>query len=98
MREQLPNCALDQRLARSIFDAISSGKPQDSLALEKLTVEITDDGQFATADFPTQLMDVLLHRGRSWQITRNIRDDRRHEILVEQTQPFRADLLHYQKD
>jgi hypothetical protein len=43
MREQLINCAIDAKLARSIFYAISAGKPPShiSLLLKELKIEFT---------------------------------------------------------
>lgn len=93
MREQLINCAFDKTLAQSIFDAISSGKPQISLPLEELTVRITDPEDFRLWDYPMSLVCVLFHMCRPWRVTRNVRDDRRHEIQAEQTVPMPGQLL-----
>lgn len=93
MREQLINCAFDKILARSIFDAISSGKPQVSLPLEELTIKITDVGQFGMVDCPAHFVSVLFHLCRPWRVSRNIRDDRRHEIQIEETEPIPSQLL-----
>jgi hypothetical protein len=93
MREQLINCAFDKILARSVFDIISSGKPQQSLPLEELTVKITDAGDFGMVDCPAHFISVLFHLCRPWRITRSIRDDRRHEIQIEETEQIPSQLL-----
>jgi hypothetical protein len=92
MRERLINGAFDGILARSIFEIISSGKPQISLPLEELNVKITDAGDFGMVSCPTHFLSVLFHLCRPWRITRGIRDDCRHEIQVEVTEPVPSQL------
>ncbi|KAJ5465168.1 uncharacterized protein N7458_000854 [Penicillium daleae] len=92
MRERLINGAFDGILARSIFEIISSGKPQISLPLEELNVKITDAGNFGMVSCPTHFLSVLFHLCRPWRITRGIRDDCRHEIQVEVTEPVPSQL------
>ncbi|KAJ5364251.1 uncharacterized protein N7496_009964 [Penicillium cataractarum] len=84
MHEQLINCALDKILAKSIFDTISSEKPQVSLPLEELALKITNVGHFGMVDCPAHFLYVLFHLCRPWRDTRNIRDDCRHEIRIEE--------------
>ncbi|KAI1828773.1 hypothetical protein CBS147337_10421 [Penicillium roqueforti] len=94
MREQLINCAIDKTLARSIFDAISSGKPQISLPLEVLALKVTDAREIiGMVDRPAHFVSVLFQLCRPWRISRSIRDDRRHEIQVEETEQIPNRLL-----
>ncbi|KAJ5553134.1 hypothetical protein N7494_002512 [Penicillium frequentans] len=79
MRERLINCAIDAKLARSVFDAISFGKPQISLPLQELNIKITDAGDFGTIHCSRHYLSVLSHLCRPWRITRSICCDRRHE-------------------
>lgn len=85
MREQLINCAIDAKLARSIFDAISFGKPQISLPLQELNIKITGAGDFGNIHCSHHYLSVLSHLCRPWRITRSIRCDRR--IETQRTEP-----------
>ncbi|OQE25443.1 hypothetical protein PENSTE_c006G03289 [Penicillium steckii] len=69
MREQLINCAIDAKLARSIFDAISAGKPHESLPLQELNIMFTTAGKFGSVCCSRDFLSVLFHLCHPWRIT-----------------------------
>jgi hypothetical protein len=84
-RRAFINSAVDEALARSIFKAISAGKPHSgALQLEKLSLWITgrfqvDDGSSFDID---QFKLLTNHIDRSWLVERNPRDDCRDQLVV----------------
>lgn len=78
VKDLLINIALDEALARSIFDAISSAKGSSSHPLERLTVH-PFGGQVATLGWPsvidTDLLMVTAVIGHLWEVKRGERDD-----------------------
>lgn len=87
IRTRLVDCALDPALGRAIFGAISAGKPKDSVPLEKLSIRTTNVEEFGEVGIPWPLRPVLRHLSRPLQVTQNVRDDCRDELLVEQQEP-----------
>lgn len=93
IRARLINCAIDGRLACSIFDAISSGKPAGSLPLEKLSIRVAGRTRYPrNVGCPRQLSAVLDYMCRPWKVNRGIRDDCRN-VLVAVQEPCPDDLL-----
>ena len=90
VRDTLINCALDENLARSIFQCISAVKGPSSFSLESLQLGMYGAGFFGEPDEPgtrlpvAGLADVLDRIGRSWKVERNMRDDRRDQLIIEQ--------------
>jgi len=75
------NRALDENLARAIYQTISSTRTSGALPLRKLKLSVTGRGVFRKLVIPS-IQDVLEHIGRSWLLMRNPRDDRSDELLV----------------
>lgn len=85
IRLRLINCAIDAPLARSIFTTISSGKPEQSVPLEGLTLRITGKYWFGRGIVcPDQVRAVIGYMSLPWHISRIIRNDRRDELSVMQ--------------
>ncbi|KAJ5414051.1 hypothetical protein N7509_000678 [Penicillium cosmopolitanum] len=84
IRERLVNCALDSALGRAIFGAISAGKPEGSVSLEKLRIKTTDVVEFGGVGCPMELIPILEHLSQPMRITRCVRNDSRNELIVEQ--------------
>jgi hypothetical protein len=74
------NRALDENLARAIFQSISSTRMSGALPLRKLKLSMTGHGVFTMGIFT--IRDVFEQIGRSWLLMRNPRDDRPDELLV----------------
>lgn len=88
IRLRLINCALDPALGRAIFRAISAGKPESSVPLEKLSIQMPNVEYLGDFDeTPSPLEWVLPYLSRPLQVMRNVRDDCRDELLVEQKEP-----------
>jgi hypothetical protein len=91
----LINSALDETLAQSIFGVISSSKPATTLPLESLDLYIRNGGTFGNAATLRRNIEIALGRSKlvdintifnavsnSFKIERNIRDDRKNELIV----------------
>ncbi|KAK1760380.1 hypothetical protein QBC47DRAFT_427578 [Echria macrotheca] len=76
--------AVDETLARSIFDAISSAKPRDlAVPLDCLRIHVprvSFDSRMIR-EVP-DLERVITDLRRSWLLTRSVRDDRPGELVV----------------
>ena len=82
IRDALFNSALDESLARAIFQAISIGKPPGSLALEELSLCVTGAGALGDRGQSSTWHGVMQCLSRDWVIKRNIRDDSRNQLIV----------------
>ncbi|KAJ5984928.1 hypothetical protein N7522_012124 [Penicillium canescens] len=83
IRERLVNCALDSALGRAIFGAISAGKPEGSVSLEKLCIKTTSVGEFGDVGCPTELGPILERLSQPLRVTRCVRNGCRNELVVE---------------
>lgn len=84
-RDAFINSAVDEGLARAIFQCISSGKGLESAALEHLTIKIRNGAVFSVSGgAPASVRKVVDALMRDW-LSRWVRDDRRDEILVKET-------------
>lgn len=87
IRDAFINSAVDRRLALCIFRTISAAKQQcGSLLrpLEELVLVPLGGGNFGTGSSLSTVTDVVREVGRCWRLKRNVRDDRRDEIVVEE--------------
>ena len=92
VRDVFIKSALDETLARSIFRAVTSGKPNGAISIEKLIVCIVDGYELGRVHsmapevryFMSNLRDIVLHLSLPWLVTRNVRDDRRNDLQVQQ--------------
>lgn len=97
IRQLLGDCALDPALGRAIFCARSAGKPESSVPLEKLSIRMASDEGVGNSGgiciggrglpLPKELVPlalVLTYLSRPLQVTRDMRDNRRDELLVKQ--------------
>ncbi|KAK5120898.1 hypothetical protein LTR85_005965 [Meristemomyces frigidus] len=73
VRMNFINCAVDETLARSIWDAIADDKVGFPLRSLKLTT--TGGLQCGVAGFSFPLMNIMQHLSRSYQLTGSVRDD-----------------------
>ncbi|KAI9740054.1 MAG: hypothetical protein M1818_004805 [Claussenomyces sp. TS43310] len=92
VRDALINSALDETLARAIFQSISSGKGHNTLPLQCLQVCAYGGGFFGEPDEPYGLHargldDVIERIGLPWKLTRNVRDDCQDQVIVEKLDP-----------
>lgn len=77
------NRALDEDLARAIYQCISSTKKGGALPLRKLKLSMTGHGVITALGSYT-IWDVFEQIGRSWLLVRHPRDDRPDELLVQE--------------
>jgi hypothetical protein len=83
IRDAFINSAVDETLARAIFQVISSAKPEGSWALKKVKLLNEGGGKFGTRQHDTpNVMAIIFKLSRSWLVERNARDDSRHEVVV----------------
>jgi len=89
IRDFFINSALDECLAREIFDSISSGKLDGALPLERLKLRVQPGGHFSSRAI-TGPFEIYEYFGRSWLLERNLRDDRRDVIEVSEMRRVRG--------
>ncbi|OIW26476.1 hypothetical protein CONLIGDRAFT_474035 [Coniochaeta ligniaria NRRL 30616] len=99
-RDVLLNSAIDRKLALYIFHAISSGKSNNSVPLETLSVRVCDaikfednpqlHGYLPSPDDEPLIRDFLtaLGVGVAMNVTRDMRDDRRDLLQISQSGYF----------
>jgi hypothetical protein len=90
IRDAFINSAVDRALALSIFQTISAARPPGSLVLEELELLPTGGGNFGTPSSLSTITNVVRHVGRCWHLERNVRDDRRDEIVIEPLEDARG--------
>lgn len=73
LREAFMNCAVDESLARSIWDTICRVK--EGKQLESLKLFTTGGGNFGNTSGYSDMSDFIDHLSRSWLIRRSVRDD-----------------------
>lgn len=98
IRDALINSALDETLARTIFRAISAGKPAGSIVLEELSVEVTSAGALGGGMASSIWHGVLQCLARDWLIKRNIRNDSRDELILQEVNSERSGKFRYPHD
>lgn len=74
LRETYINSAIDESLARSIWDVIS--KHKTGKQLERLKLFTTGGGDYGGGGSSSNITDPIEHMSRSWLIERVVRDDR----------------------
>lgn len=91
LEETLINHAIDEKLAKSIFNVISAGKSWDALPLEKLI--LTPKGAFDDAGgrLPVSFKSLADQVGRSWRVELNQRDDCKGELVAMCLNPLSVD-------
>lgn len=72
-REAFMNCAVDEALARSIWETICRAKV--GKRLESLKLYTANGGRFGTGSSFNDTRDVVGNLSRSWLIERGVRDD-----------------------
>lgn len=72
LRDTFMNCAVDEALARSIWDTICQHK--DGVQLQSLKLWTTGGGEFGTFTPRALYSDVIDHLSRSWLIKRAVGD------------------------
>ncbi|CZR69266.1 uncharacterized protein PAC_19166 [Phialocephala subalpina] len=83
IRDDWMNCAIDETLARSIFEVISSARGQSGYPLEHLELVWTGTSRLGIDDLRLLELDwVRKVIARDWFVDRNPRDDMRNEFLV----------------
>jgi len=82
LRETLINCAVDETLARSIWETICQNKSGQKL--ECLKVWTTDGGHWGDSKTMNSITEVVDHLSRSWLIERRARDDEKDLINVKE--------------
>lgn len=80
-RESLINCAVDEKLARSIWDIICRNKM--GKRLDSLKLYTTGGGSFGDAAQYGGICDMVDHLSRSWLVERSVRDDEDTVIVRE---------------
>jgi hypothetical protein len=85
LKETFINCAIDEALARSIWNIISQNK--DGKPLERLKLRPAGMGEFGSlAKRPSSLGAFYNHLARSWSIERDPRDNREDCIIIRELQ------------
>lgn len=80
VRQSLINCAVDETLARSIWDVIA--KHKDGGRLLCLKLHTTGAMNFGWAGEVPRMKKIVHHLSRSWVIERGVRDDERDGLRV----------------
>lgn len=80
VRQGLVNCAVDETLARSIWDVIA--KHKDGKRLLSLKLYTTGAMNFGWPGQVSRMADIAHHLSRSWLIERGIRDDEEDALRV----------------
>lgn len=96
LRDAFLNCAVDEALARSIWDTICRvkvGRP-----LESLKLYTTGGGMFGDTASHGDYSDFVEHLSRSWLIERSVRDDDNKAIVKELGQRAREGRDEYLTD
>jgi hypothetical protein len=84
VRDALINSALDETLARAIFNCISSRKAHDAFPLEYLKLSSSGGsvfGRVSSMGLPG-LRQVVLNISRTWLLVRSARDDCRDTVIA----------------
>lgn len=78
VRQAFINCAVDETLARSIWDVIA--KHKDGRRLLSLKLHTTGAMNFGMPGQVSRMIDIVHQLSRSWLIERGVRDDE-HDVL-----------------
>lgn len=73
VRQSFINCAVDETLARSIWDVIATQK--DGKRLLSLKLHTTGAMNFGMPGQVSRMADIVRHLSRSWLVERGVRDD-----------------------
>lgn len=93
VRDALVNSALDDALARAIFQSVSTGRDHKALPLERLElcvqfgdviVQVKRDDDWGPHLKVNGLAEVIQEIGRTWKVVRNVRDDCQGQVVVEE--------------
>lgn len=80
VRQSFINCAVDETLARSIWDVIATHK--DGRRLLSLKLHTTGAMNFGMPGQIGRMVDIVHHLSRSWLIERGVRDDEQDALHV----------------
>lgn len=80
VRQNFINCAVDETLARSIWDVIATHK--DGKRLLSLKLHTAEGMNFGMPGQIRRMKDIVRHLSRSWLIERGVRDDEQDAIHV----------------
>lgn len=80
VRQSFINCAVDETLARSIWDVIAAHK--DGKRLLSLKLHTTGGMNFGLPGQVRRMTDIVRHLSRSWLIERGVRDDEQDALRV----------------
>lgn len=80
VRQSFINCAVDETLARSIWDVIATHK--DGRRLLSLKLHTTEAMNFGMPGQVGRMVDIVHHLSRSWLIERGVRDDEQDALRV----------------
>lgn len=80
VRQSFINCAVDETLARSIWDVIATHK--DGKRLLSLKLHTTGAMNFGMPGRVSRMADIVRHLSRSWLIERGVRDDEQDALHV----------------
>ncbi|KAL1864706.1 hypothetical protein Daus18300_007508 [Diaporthe australafricana] len=80
VRQSFINCAVDETLARSIWDVIATRK--DGKRLLSLKLHTTGAMNFGMPGRLFRMADIVHHLSRSWLIERGVRDDEQDALHV----------------
>lgn len=80
VRQSFINCAVDEKLARSMWDVIA--KHKDGKRLLALKLYTTGAMNFGWPGRVPRMVDIARHLSRSWVIERGIRDDEQDALHV----------------
>jgi len=87
VRETFMNCAVDETLARSIWETICRDKM--GKRLESLKLYTTGGGSFGERSYHHDISEVVDNLSRSWLVERGVRDDREISNVTELSQRSR---------
>jgi len=87
IRDAFINCAIDEWLARAIFDEILAGRQSSQARLQCVQLQVMGGGEFTSQVAVRQsLATVVDELSRSWTMTRDCRDDGEDKMMVREVE------------
>jgi hypothetical protein len=84
----LVSLAVDEPLVKSIFHTISTAKPPHAAPLQTLLYRVEALEQECGFDSDYDWIKLLAYVARTFDCTRNLRDDKPHQCFIEEYQPY----------
>jgi hypothetical protein len=84
----LVSLAVDEPLVKSIFHTISTAKPPHAAPLQTLLYRVEALEQSCGFDSDYDWIKLLAYVARTFDCTRNLRDDKPHQCFIEEYQPY----------